>query len=373
MQPPPERLEALTGLRFFAALAVLLHHLGPARDAGVLTRTALSSGYCGVTIFFVLSGFVLGHNYFDRFAAGLRRGDLWSFAVARFARIYPLYLLLLVWSSLPRLFVPGRDDSAWWLHLAGLQAWSPDVEVALGYNGPAWSISVELFLYAAFPLLVPLLAPVARRPRGALAGLVVVTALLAAVTAWFVATGRGALPSADPGSAHRWLYRTPALRLGDFALGILCARLALGLRPPGAPERPGLARWATTIALAVMAAVSCVPSHVLSAPSFDLSYAAPTAALLVGLAVAPASRLSRWLAAPTLVLLGEASYALYLSQFLVVDALLGRWVSASTWTWLLAQATAVVVASSLAIGLHVAIERPARRWLRARLDPAPRA
>ena len=46
-----------------------------------------------------------------------------------------------------------------------------------------------------------------------------------ALAAVFVVTGHGNLSFADPGSAHRWLYRTPLTRLGDFALGILAARL----------------------------------------------------------------------------------------------------------------------------------------------------
>jgi peptidoglycan/LPS O-acetylase OafA/YrhL len=47
----------------------------------------------------VLSGFVLAHKYFDRFASGCSPRLLRSYVVARFARIYPLYLLMLVWVS----------------------------------------------------------------------------------------------------------------------------------------------------------------------------------------------------------------------------------------------------------------------------------
>ncbi len=62
---PKARLDALTGLRFFAALAVYLHH-HPKPDylPGTLT-TFFLAGYNGVTLFFVLSGFVIGFNYFD--------------------------------------------------------------------------------------------------------------------------------------------------------------------------------------------------------------------------------------------------------------------------------------------------------------------
>src|SRR4051812_11004909 len=94
-QRPPS-LNALTGLRFFAALGVVLFHLDVLRNSEVLGwvyTAVLSDGCCGVGFFFILSGFVLAYNYDGRFRA-LRGRELWDYATARFARIYPLHFVL---------------------------------------------------------------------------------------------------------------------------------------------------------------------------------------------------------------------------------------------------------------------------------------
>ena len=76
--PTPPDLRALTTLRFFAALWVVLYTAWPHLDVG-FTPVAVSKGYLGVETFFVLSGFILSHVYLE--AAGEKRfrygGFLW--------------------------------------------------------------------------------------------------------------------------------------------------------------------------------------------------------------------------------------------------------------------------------------------------------
>src|SRR4051794_22059023 len=99
-RPAASHLPALTGLRFFLALWVILHHL--TGSGSLLESTALRlpsalyalvrGGYLAVTTFFVLSGFVLARSY-----AGTRwtGRSLWRYTVGRFARVYPVYALSL--------------------------------------------------------------------------------------------------------------------------------------------------------------------------------------------------------------------------------------------------------------------------------------
>ena len=104
-------------------------------------------GYVGVSLFFVLSGFILVYNYLD--ASGVMRTGPSDFWHARFARIYPAYIVALLF-SLP-LFI---DVAV--LHPVGvthtrdvvkaailtptlLQAWTP--KKAWMWDGPAWSLS----------------------------------------------------------------------------------------------------------------------------------------------------------------------------------------------------------------------------------------
>src|SRR6516165_2526238 len=90
------RLEALTGLRFLAAAHVLFFHAGLAGLPGVPVwiKNVAAHADLSVSLFFVLSGFILTYNYFDP-VRGCRTSDR-EFWAARFARVYPVYLLGLV-------------------------------------------------------------------------------------------------------------------------------------------------------------------------------------------------------------------------------------------------------------------------------------
>ena len=168
-------LGALTGARFLAALWVVLYHYffafqSPPRTATeLIPGTSLMNpllllfwqGHLAVDFFFLLSGFILAYTYLA--ADGSARGGKRAFWVARIARIYPVYLLGLLLGMEPylvsghRLFGVGTSAVA---SLFLLQAWVPST---LGWNQPAWSLSVEAFFYLLFPLLLPLVAHLSRR------------------------------------------------------------------------------------------------------------------------------------------------------------------------------------------------------------------
>jgi peptidoglycan/LPS O-acetylase OafA/YrhL len=370
-EPPPSpskrpRIEALTGLRIFVAFSVLLSHMGPPPSASAPVKAFFTAGYSGVTIFFVLSGFVLAHNYFDRFKEELSLRLLWSYVVARVARIYPLYLLLLVWVSLPVLISEDAHIHMWVQHALALQAWDPDVRDAFAFNGPGWSISVEFFLYGCFPPLVFLLTAVTRRRSQIVLAVIAVAVAMAALTFWFVAKGYGALPPANPHSAHRWLYRNPLCRLGDFMLGILAARLVDALR---ATSRR-LGGIAIALSLSTIVVLMCSPRLTLSAASWDVAYALPATVLIFGLASAPDSWVARVLATRPMILLGEASYALYLCHVSMLEHLGFRTVAPDK--WMTVQGLTILMIVAMAVGLHVVVERPSRVLIRRALDPLAR-
>src|SRR6478735_2548909 len=84
-------IPALTGMRFVAAALVLISHLTWGLPNSLVTRLMEDCATDGMGLFFVLSGFVMWLNYARAIAAG-RPGALYDFAVARFARLYPMYL-----------------------------------------------------------------------------------------------------------------------------------------------------------------------------------------------------------------------------------------------------------------------------------------
>jgi peptidoglycan/LPS O-acetylase OafA/YrhL len=356
------RIDALTGLRFVAALAVYASHLQRAPGAPPMLQTFLWSGYDGVTLFFILSGFVLAWNAGDRFGDGFTARALWSYGVARLARIYPLYLFALCFAVAPYV-ADGRPRPFVWWHVFAVQTWSGDVRNAFGYNAPGWSIGVELFLYACFPLLLAAVRPVRRNPRALIVLAVGAVAFTGAALLWAELTGRAALPSGDPDSAHRWLYRSPLTRLGDFTLGMAGAFLV--------PHWRTAARWgpiAQFVGGVTMIALMCSSAVFYSAPSFDALSIVPMFLLIAGLAGAPGSMFGRLLSTPVAVLLGEASFALYLLHVTALRTLTLHW-RPTFGHWFVAQVALFAAILCLALGAHHFIERPARRLLCRWLAP----
>src|ERR1035437_8376884 len=147
---------ALTGLRFFLALWVILHHLtGPGQklEATALLLphglfTLIRGGYQAVTTFFVLSGFVLTRSYAA--TVWTRRNTL-RYALGRVARVYPVYLLSLAVVA-PFILADQTPDKPGYLaaHFLLVQAWLGAIPV--NWNTPAWSLSCEMFFDAVFPL-----------------------------------------------------------------------------------------------------------------------------------------------------------------------------------------------------------------------------
>ncbi len=330
---------------------------------GGWARQVTEAGYAGVTFFFVLSGFILTYNYVDEFEKGIDLALLIRYFVARFARIYPLYFFFI---SLGWLTQPS-SGAPFWTYALALQTWSSDLGVAYGINGPAWSIGVELFLYLCFPILISICLKLGLfRSRGTiLLSASLVAAAMIAIAVVFVLTGQSQLPSQDPLSAHRWLYRTPLLRLGDFVLGMLGAVYVMRFAQHN-PQRSHIPIVAHSVLVATIIALMGMKSNHYSALSWDVAFAIPGALLIASLARWPTSGVARPLASAPAVLLGEASYAFYLAH-MPAGPIRGV-TSLQPLSELVLYAMFVALVISLSIGLHVAIEKPARKLIR-RLMP----
>jgi peptidoglycan/LPS O-acetylase OafA/YrhL len=332
------RLPALTSLRIFAAMHVVLFHCALfnvhesarqwiASTAGasaplhwtavILGRgvtNILAAGSWAVSLFFILSGFILFYNYGDN-----RQGPLDSrkFWIARFARIYPVYLLGLLMMApfmihrtaegvipIPKLAVGGAAA------LTMLQAWNR--HYAAFWNAPGWSMSVEAFCYALFPLLmIPLRRVV--RPAALFAVIAVCWFLAMAkgpiiwvcIRQWWIAGGG----ANDPNSIGAITDYTPLCRLPEFIAGMALGRLML-LR--GGPRIRGAALTLST--LAVIAASLLLAALGPHCPWFLAVSGGitPLFAILIWNLTVDESLLTRLLAWSPLVFLGEASYAVYI-------------------------------------------------------------
>jgi peptidoglycan/LPS O-acetylase OafA/YrhL len=321
----------------------------------------------GVTLFFVLSGFVLTVTYADIMAQP-RAASVWNYAAARTARVLPLYWLILalvvvVWVS----FGPGATTDGLWWHILAIQAWSGDLKLAYSWNSPGWSVGVELFLYATFPLLI-VLTRVLTTTKRVIALAIFVVAAMVTLVIFFHLTGADKLPFTDPASAHRWIYRSPLARLGDFILG-MCGALIYSREY----DRVKLVRVAPLAAAAMAVLIlglMTVPQFLNSSASYDLVYAVPAAVLILSLALSPHHGLARILGSASLVALGEFSYAFYLIH-IPVGAQFQRWgITPNGFTPVSVTVFILVLLLLIALSwlLHVSFERPARTFLRKRLS-----
>lgn len=363
------RLDALIGIRFVAAIAVFNAHVIPPADGPAILATVSLAGHDWMTMFFILSGLVLVWNYDPVIGDRLTSPGLRTYYVARLARIYPLYLVALAIAVIPSM-TSGADivglltDARFWQHVLALQAWSGDLTVAYGFNPPAWSIGVEFFLYALFPLLLVAIRPLRQSPRALVAIAVIAIVLASAITLAFVLAGLAELPRTDPESAHRWIYRTPLTRIPDFVLG-MCLGYLITLSRTRAMERAGLrVQWVGGV---LVAGSMLVAPLVESVWSLDAAAMVPFALLMLGLGWAPHTGLARLLSTKLWVFLGEVSFAFYLLHVLVISSV-GQPTTDSVVAWAAVWITGFALTLFAAAGAHVLVERPARVAIRNALD-----
>jgi peptidoglycan/LPS O-acetylase OafA/YrhL len=306
-----ERVASLDGVRGVAVLLVLVHHfllyggpelLQPATHP-ILYNVALS-GWIGVDLFFVLSGFLITGILYD--AKG-GPGYFRNFYARRVLRIFPLYygVLLALLVLLP-LVIPDserlrllRQDAGWyWTYLVNLKIAAHDGWGRAPGLGHFWSLAVEEQFYLFWPVAVLLLSR--RTLLYACLGCLVASCLMRA----------GLHRSGHVLAAY---VLTPA-RADTLALGAFIALIVRG--PNGLAQ---VRRWSPLVLTASLASVAAIflwrgpDYHDPVVQTIGFSFLACLFAALVGLAVSsPAQGLpQRVLGAPLLVVFGRYSYALY--------------------------------------------------------------
>lgn len=207
-------INSLTSFRFFAALLVFFWHIRLFMEYEL--------GHVGVSFFFVLSGFILTYNYHVKFKE-INKENIFSFYVARLAKIYPLHFLTF-FLSLPVFFVVQSKSVIGNMseftsgvikaisNLLLLQSHVPNSYVNFAFNGVSWSISNEMFFYLLLPFILFLtykwLNSVNRKQ------ILSITIILWALMFIFFST-------INVTNTDQWsVYVFPMVRLFDFLCGI---------------------------------------------------------------------------------------------------------------------------------------------------------
>jgi peptidoglycan/LPS O-acetylase OafA/YrhL len=239
------RLAALDGMRGVAALLVMGLHI-----AGCLGSGLLGHGYLMVDLFFLMSGFVLSAGYGQKLAAG--GAGLW-FSLKRLVRLYPLALIGLVLGTAVAVTLgfaglrPLEDRPVLFVVLGALFLPWLGGGLISPFNGPAWSLQLELWINVAYGFVARWLTNRRLMALTALAGL--------ALIALTLTRGQfdGGFANNDPGrSAGPWSYLVGWARVGfSFPLGILLHRLWAAGRLSGLTS--GMTLWIAPVALLMIA------------------------------------------------------------------------------------------------------------------------
>lgn len=338
---PAGGIPALTGIRAIAAFSIAAGHLAPQRASDL--------AIVGMPLFFTLSGFIIHYVYAGSFAAGWPSAAC-KFAAARFSRIFPLYLglLVLIGITTPMMHILHHTASATTILAYGFAFWTwfpiaiDGVAAPEWYYGVAWSVPTEIFFYGAYALVLYRLAGI-RRAKTCLLALI---ALCLAAYAWFYflfltrdaweafalshVSGFATRGDNFANSLYRWfLYISPYSRIFEFIGGCLTCQLFL-LRRRDASGREQDLGWLSWLAAGLIGALLILYHyaayhHPWLSPddsgllSFFINlhmnflFAPLFYALFLSLALGR-SVLSRVLSSGLLVLLGEISYATYLGH-----------------------------------------------------------
>jgi peptidoglycan/LPS O-acetylase OafA/YrhL len=422
--PTKAHFKPLTSLRFFAAMHVLAfhNHLDVLTDSPGVVRNIIRAGYVSVSLFFVLSGFILAHTYLgERQNTSFNRRSFW---IARLARVYPVYLIGLLLAAPFVLEGHFTSDRPGWSTLKIMvmggscctltQSWIPPLAVA--WNGPGWSLSAEAFFYLLFPFVSPLIWRLNKRQTVlALVGLWILS-MIPPLFCWFAPISGFSDCPATAAPMPSWVSKlvtfNPLLRLPEFLLGIALGRLFVLERQRENPNfeirnskseirtlrRPteqnfqgrGFLHYFLTVnsvplsftrllpwvaLMAILGLLACgdqIPYPFLHNGMLDILFAM----LIYGLARDGLSnhalKAVRFLSLPFLVLLGEASYAIYILH-----------VPLRTWMYRLLDKLhpdihpslpLFIAYTILTLGVSILVfklvEEPTRRLIRRKLTPA---
>ncbi|UJW85677.1 acyltransferase family protein [Devosia sp. SL43] len=399
-----QRLLGADFLRAAACMMVLLHHLAFRMDGRFIPEAVkpvmnfLVMGSFGVSVFFVLSGYLLARPFWLALDRGEPMPPLGIYALRRAARILPGFWLALVVSLVLSITVSGSDLDGEQIirFVAGfflVSDWHWLTLFPVDNNGPLWSIGFEVTSYVLLPFCLAALFAFGAKGWGARLAWVGVIGLVLALH-WMVVqwapideVERG-WNHGLVGGAKAWMPRfNPIGFFAIFALGALAAGVQVKLAT--------LRHWAFDAIglLAVVAAGWVMVVHIGGLNEgfgfLGVPYGYPWMPLAIGVALValPSSvlagqlldnRVSRFIA--------EISFGIYIWHFLVIG-LMARLLPPSFktndeggWTiWLWSSAGAIAISVAVATISFYVLERPMVRWARGlesrigRRKPAPAA
>lgn len=258
-----------------------------------------------VTFFFVLSGFVISISYIGR---NVTAGE---FLVNRLCRIAPIYWIALVLF----LISTGRtfQSTGVFLSASFLQTWIP--KYALTENVPGWSISVEMFFYVLSPILLVLAnakitSPVKKWFIGGMIFWIGSQIVLAQLNKAPFYTG-------FPSVSHALINYFPVSHLCSFILGF-AGGFAYKHKTLASVVSDKMAAVLFLVSVIVTSYAIANTGHIYKISGVSFAYGSSFFAVfflpIIYFCALGDKVLAKVMAAPLLILAGEASYSFYILQ-----------------------------------------------------------
>ncbi len=306
-------LNQITFTRFVAALTVVFFHYGqhifPANVPFLFEN--VTAGPIAVGYFYVLSGFIMAIAYYrpetdHTVIPAINKRKYW---IARFARIYPVYILALLIIVAAKYKEVLANLEVLPLHLTMLQAWLPGYPITL--NTPGWSLSVEAFFYLCFPFLL------AHVHNSGTKKLIVFCAILWLVTQLILMLAINSDAYQPKNHLHDFVYYNPLMHINSFIAGMLTGIFFKRTEQSGSVDRSSNTPWLAFSLLLIICLIWARP-HFETVTGFKIAYTngllAPAFLLFIVLLGREQGVITKILNHKWLILLGEASYSLYILQ-----------------------------------------------------------
>ncbi len=368
------KLQALTSLRFVFAFMVFLCHLTYFRDSRIpaihdLLENYLRFGYLGVNFFFMLSGFVMAFTYAS--AIGDKQFSRKNFLIKRAIRIVPLHYFTLLLIT-PVVVKSVLDDGGFTAHhtfqflvrlgahLTLTQSFIPAIPYYFSFNAPAWSISAEMFFYVMFPAIVAFIfrKGLIRSYAFYLVLLAIALVLMTVIRNFY---------------DMQWLfYINPFIRILDFIMGIFLFFFYSIVRYSN-KMNSSRATLLQIISLIIPVLFFMGIQEVYKTYSNSLYFYIPMALLIFSFAFSEGA-LAKVMSARFLVFLGEASYSFYLTQDITARYMNwngNRLEIIKTYfenNYIAFAAMQFMIALTVAIVVHLYVEKPVTVWLRKKFE-----
>lgn len=385
----PNRLHGADFLRAMACLAVLMHHLSFRMDMDRVPELAqpvirfLVMGSFGVTIFFVLSGYLLARPFWMAMDAGKAMPSLRIYWMRRLARIVPGFWLALFASLLLDMWLGSAtlDGQTLVRVISGallVSDWHWVTLFPVDNNGPLWSIGFEVTSYMLLPLCFFPIFALGR--SGWFARLAWLAVIAGALLAHALIVAYAPIDDIERGWNHglvggakAWMPRyNPIGFFAIFAIGAMAAGVQVML----ADRRHALFDLLGIGAVVTLGVTMRVHVGGLSEGFgwLDIPYAFPAMPIAVGVALVALSlsrHAGRMLDSRPVRFVARISFGIYVWHFLIM------WLAPRVvpnafetsgpdgWTnWLLTSAGVIAATLVVATASYYLVEQPAVRWAR---------